>query len=80
MIAEKLLGHLNKCIQLYDEKCGRDYVIVFGKGKKSAVNYCRITFNEYNFWHLLGCKLNEKIIGKYIASAKMVRTYQKNFH
>lgn len=44
MIAEKLLGHINKCIQLYDEKCGRDYVIVFGKGKKSAVNYCRITF------------------------------------
>ena len=60
MISEKLLEHLNKCIQLYHEKCGRDYVIVFSKGKKNAVNYCRITFNEYNFWHLLGCKLNEK--------------------
>lgn len=60
MIAEKLLGHLNKCIQLYDEKCGRDYVIVFSKGKRDEVKYCHITFNDYNFWHLLGCKLNEK--------------------
>jgi len=80
MIAEKLLGRLNKCIQLYDEKCGRDYVIVFSKGKRDEVKCCHITFNHYNFWHLLGCKLNEKIIRKYIASAKMVKIYQKKYH
>lgn len=60
MIAEELLGHLHECIQLYDKKCGNDYVIVFGKGKKGAVKCCHITFNCYNFWHLLGCKLNDK--------------------
>lgn len=60
MITEKLLEHLNECIQLYDEKCDNDYAIVFSKGKKDAVNCCRITFKDYNFWHLLGCKLNVK--------------------
>lgn len=60
MISGKLLVYLNKCIQLYNEKCGKDYIIVFGKGKKDTVRYCQITFNHYNFWHLLGCKLNSK--------------------
>lgn len=60
MITEKLLRHLNECIQLYDEKCDNDYIIVFSKGKKDTVNCCHITFNNFNFWHLLGCKLNVK--------------------
>lgn len=60
MIAENLLRHLHECIQLYDKKCGNDYVLVFGKGKKNTVSYCHVTFNCYNFWHLLGCKLNDK--------------------
>lgn len=60
MISEKLLGQIKGCIQLYDQKCGNDYVIVFGKGKKDSVKYCHITFNHCNFWHLLGCKLNDK--------------------
>ena len=60
MIAEKLLEHLKECIQLYDEKCGNDYVIVFSRGKNDTLKYCHITFNNYNFWHLLGCKLDGK--------------------
>lgn len=60
MISEKLLGRIRVCIQLYDDKIWNDYVIVFGKGKKDTIKYCRITFNSYNFWHLLGCKLNGK--------------------
>jgi len=60
MIAEKLLEQLQKCIRLYDEKCGNDYVIVFNRGKKDVLKYCHITFNYYNFWHLMGCKLNSK--------------------
>ena len=58
MITGRLLEHLAECIKLYDEKNGNDYVIVFGKGKKDAVKYCHITFNHYNFWHLLGCRLD----------------------
>lgn len=58
MISEKLLGHLNECIQLYDKKCGNDYVIVFGRGKNDALKYCQVTFYAYNFWHLVGCRLN----------------------
>lgn len=60
IIAEKLSGQLKECIQLYDKKCGNDYVIVFGRGKKDILKYCHITFNQYNFWHLLGCKLEGK--------------------
>ena len=58
MISEKLLGHLKECILLYDEKNGNDYIIVFGKGKKDPVKYCHITFEQKNFWHLVGCQLD----------------------
>lgn len=60
MITKVLLEHLYECIQLYDKKCGNDYVIVFGRGKNDVLKYCHITFNNCNFWHLLGCKLNDK--------------------
>lgn len=66
MVTGKLLGQLKECIQLYDEKNGNDYAVVFGKGKKDVVEYCQITFNCYNFWHLLGCKLiNGDHVGVY---------------
>lgn len=58
MITGKLLRDLKECIQLYDEKNGNDYVVVFGKGKKDEVKYCHITFNHYNFWNLIGCRLD----------------------
>lgn len=60
MIANRLLEHLRDCIQLYDKKCGNDYVIAFSKGKSDALKYCHVTFNNYNFWHLLGCRLDDK--------------------
>ncbi|MCM1235924.1 MAG: PBECR4 domain-containing protein [Ruminococcus flavefaciens] len=59
MISKKLLERLKECIQLYDKKCGKDYVVVFGKGKNDTLKYCHITFNIYNFWHLAGCKLDD---------------------
>lgn len=56
MISENLLSILHNDIQIYDRKNGKDYLIVFGKGKKDSLKYCQITFHHYNFWHLLGCK------------------------
>lgn len=60
MIGNKILTNLQKCIQLYDKKNENDYLIVFSRGKNIPMEYCQITFNHYNFWHLLGCKVDEK--------------------
>lgn len=60
MISETLFGRLKDCIQLYDKKCRKDYVIVFSKGKNDTLKYCQVTFNAYNFWHLVGCKLEDE--------------------
>lgn len=59
MISKTLWERLKECIQLYDKKCGKDYMIVFGKGKNDTLKYCQITFHVYNFWHLVGCKLDD---------------------
>lgn len=59
MISETLFVRLKDCIQLYDKKCGKDYVIVFSRGKNDTLKYCQVTFNVYNFWHLVGCKLED---------------------
>ncbi len=60
MVSKKLLDILHKGIKLYDEKMGKDYLIVFGKGKTDIIKYCQVTFYDYNFWHLLGCKEESK--------------------
>lgn len=70
MISQKLLIYLKECIHLYDEKCGKDYVIVFAKGKKDIPQYCQITFHYFNFWHLLGCKLIGKDHAKIFSRCK----------
>lgn len=58
MISETLLERLRDCIRIYDKKCGKDYVVVFAKGKNDTLKYCQLTFNVYNFWHLAGCRLD----------------------
>lgn len=57
MITEKVLKILRECISIYDEKRGRDYLIIFAGGKSHIPDFCQITFYHYNYWHLLGCKL-----------------------
>jgi hypothetical protein len=60
MISQEILAILQKHIQTYDEKCGKDYLIVISTGKKNKPDFCEITFNHYNYWHLLGCKTTSK--------------------
>lgn len=38
----------------------KDYLLVFSMGKNNPIEYCQITFYHYNFWHLLGCKVDEE--------------------
>lgn len=56
MISKEILAILQRHIQTFDEKCGKDYLIVFSTGKKNSPDFCEITFNYYNYWHLLGCE------------------------
>ena len=56
MISEQILAILQRHIQTYDEKCSNDYLIVFTTGKRHNPDFCEITFNFYNYWHLLGCE------------------------
>lgn len=57
-IGKKTLAILHNDIQLYNKKNGKDYLIAFRKGKKDSLKFCQFTFKHYNFWHLLGCKID----------------------
>ncbi|MBR4083995.1 MAG: hypothetical protein IKK33_06890 [Lachnospiraceae bacterium] len=57
-IGSKTLAILHNDIQLYNKMKGNDYLIAFKKGKKDTLKYCQLTFQHYNFWHLLGCKID----------------------
>lgn len=60
MISSKIQSILHNDIQIYDKKNGKDYLVVFGKGKNDTLKWCQLSFNNYNFWHLLGCKVKNK--------------------
>jgi len=60
MISEKILKNLHNDIQIYDKKNGKDYLIVCSKGKNDKLKCCQITYNHFNFWHLLGCKIESE--------------------
>lgn len=68
MISKEILAILQKHIETFDEKCGKDYLIAFSTGKKNSLDICEITFNYYNYWHLLGCES---------ASENALLTYEK---
>lgn len=72
MISANILRRLQANIQIYDEKCGRDFFVAFSVGKNHNINLYEITFNHFNFWHLLGCEAK---------SENTLRTYQncKNY-
>ena len=78
MISENLLSILHNDIQIYDKKKGKDYLIVFGKGKKDSLKYCQITFHHFNFWHLLGCQIENGDLFNIYESCKNKKDISQN--
>lgn len=56
MITKGIMEILHESIQIYDELCGKTYLIVFGK--KDSYNFIELIIKQSSFWHLLGCKLD----------------------
>lgn len=48
---------LHESIQIYDNLCGKNYLIVFGT--KNNYNFMQLTIRQSSFWHLLGCALDK---------------------
>lgn len=48
---------LHKAIQIYDIRCGKNYLIVFGTKKKTDYRFVQLIIKQSFFWHLLGCVL-----------------------
>ena len=59
MITSGIMEILHKAIQIYDKRCGKRYLIVFGAKKNFNYQYIQIKIKQSYFWHLLGCKLND---------------------
>ena len=59
MITQGIMEILHKAIQIYDKRCGKEYLIVFGTKKNFDYKFIQIKIKQSYFWHLLGCRLNE---------------------
>lgn len=59
MISSNVLKILHQDILLFNKLQGKSYLIAFASGKNSELMYETIDIHESNFWHLLGCKLDE---------------------
>jgi len=55
MITKGIMEILHESIQIYDELCGKSYLLLFGS--KNKHDYIEIVFKQSAFWHLLGCEL-----------------------
>lgn len=55
MISENIMNLLHDAIQVFDKRCGQQYLIIFGA--KGKYQFVKIQIKQSHFWHLLGCKL-----------------------
>lgn len=61
MITKGIMEILHESIQIYDELCGKSYLLLFGS--KNKYEYIEIVFKQSAFWHLLGCELEPDSMG-----------------
>lgn len=58
MITSGIMEILHKAIQIYDKRCGKEYLIVFGSKNHFEYKFIQIKIKQSYFWHLLGCRLD----------------------
>lgn len=57
MITSGVMQLLHSAIQIYDKRCGKEYLIAFGSKTRNDYKFVQIRIKQSSFWHLLGCQL-----------------------
>ncbi|MDO5331244.1 MAG: PBECR4 domain-containing protein [Bacillota bacterium] len=60
MISYETLALLQNAITVYDELEGKDYLLAYSSSKKQPLQFLSIKIQKKNFWHLLGCRINDE--------------------
>lgn len=60
MISKEKYELVKKAIQIYDQLNGRTYLVLYKVSAKQVAKSMEVTILEENFWHLVGCKIDEK--------------------
>lgn len=59
MYSGKLKEQIFNAIKIYDELCGREYFILYSYSKEKEPEFVELRFEHFNFWHLIGCKIED---------------------
>ncbi len=69
MILKKDLILLQQAIKIYDRRAGKQYLISYRTNKNHHAKVIELSIREGNFWHLVGCKVNQECDGHVVYQA-----------